>query len=372
MSNINEFPDSDSMILNEEGTIILSTGDVVLSDEELKLIYANQQGSVIRENKLLVYDSLSIDGWKLVQLNILDEVLANSRETIQTTILIGILFLVLAELFALTVAWQISKPVSELMSKMKQVESGDFDTSIAINSKDEIGLLARRFNKMVHRLEGLVQRIQHDEQEKRELELIILHEQINPHFLYNTLNSMVWLSRIQKAPAITEGLKSLIHLLKNTIHNGDETITVSDEIEFIKNYIVIQKLRYGDRFTVTYEVDATVEHCKILKLLIQPIIENAILHGIDLESFENTIHIRVEAFEGCLRFSVRDNGIGMDEGVVKKLMTDDVPNNDGLRHIGISNIIQRINLHYGDAYYLTLDSEVDTGTTVYVVLPILK
>lgn len=372
LDNMNQFSDSQTIIMNQQRKNISNESDVFLDEQEIDLIYNQTNGSFIKNNKLFVFDTIKSNNWKLVQVNELNQLLESPRKSASLTVLIGILFVVIAEIFAIYSAYQISKPVSDLIFQMKKVEVGELDSEVQVTNLDEIGQLSLTFNKMVKRLDDLIQRIQLEEKEKRTIEYQLLQEQMNPHFLYNTLNSMVWLSRIQKTPMMTEGLKALIFILKNTIHNGNEYITVTEEIKFIKNYLLIQKLRYGDKFEVEYQVSKDVSEYKLLKLLVQPILENAILHGIKLEEFDNNIKISATKDEEYLLFCVQDNGVGMEEKEIKTLLNTKDKSKDGLNHIGLVNIKQRIHLYYGQTAKLWIESKKDFGTKVFIKLPLIR
>ena len=370
LKNINEYPNSETFIVDDDKAF--GTGrNTDIGTYNVEADMQNGVGDIISGNKLIVYGSLGMSGWKLVQINDLHQIMAAHRETIRMTLIIGLLFLAIAEALAIGISYQISKPIKDLKKQMMKVEIGEFDSRVEIMQEDEIGQLSYRFNKMVDKLDEQIHRIQRDEKEKREIEMQLLQEQINPHFLYNTLNSMVWLSRIQKTPTMTAGLKSLIFILKNVIHDGNEYITLRKEIDFIKNYVVIQKLRYGEKFDIEFFIDEKLKDNKVLKLMIQPIIENAILHGFENKGFDNKINIYVENQNNSLKICVEDNGVGMSEDEIEKLLKKERRRDGGLHQFGIYNITQRLNLYYLNEAKLWIESKPGQGTRVYLILPII-
>jgi two-component system sensor histidine kinase YesM len=223
---------------------------------------------------------------------------------------------------------------------------------------------------MIGEIEALIERLIKEERLKREVELEALHAQINPHFLYNTLNTIRWMAKIQGAESVSNAIVALVKLLRISINIGSDFIPLSEELEYIKNYIVIQKLRFNEDFTVSIECGEPELELHIPKLILQPIIENAILYGVEFSS-PLTIKIVVSSNLDSkdLLIEVIDNGPGIEKEIVEHIFKDE---NDSqkLSKAGLNNVNQRIKLFCGDRYGLSVKTEIENGTIVSVLLPV--
>ncbi|RUS46171.1 sensor histidine kinase [Cohnella sp. AR92] len=263
----------------------------------------------------------------------------------------------------------ITRPIKRLMKNMTLVEQGKFDNLPAVRSNDEIGLLAKRFEQMSSELKQLVERIYHEQEEKAEAEIRALQAQINPHFLYNTLNSVKWIASMQRADKIVEMTEALISILRYSSKVENRMVPIREELDNIAHYLTIQKVRYFNRISVSYEVDERLLDDEILKLSIQPIVENAIFHGIaDQEDGTMTISVTASG-EESIAIQVRDNGAGMDEAAVSALRAR-LKESDGIPgSIGVFNVHSRIRRVFGENYGITFDSRRGKGTTFTITIP---
>ncbi|EXX91649.1 hypothetical protein BG53_08605 [Paenibacillus darwinianus] len=333
----------------------------------LNLEQTQINGKIFGKESIIVSDSISYSNWRIVRM--IDT--AKINESMNQLGQIGLLALLLSLIISSVASYRLSiyftKPIIELNRKIKQFEKGNMETRIDIIRSDELGQLSNSFNKMVVKLDTLLKRTIEEEQKKSEMEFELLQSQINPHFLYNTLDSIRWLAVIQNVENIGHMTTSLIQLLKYSISHKGRMVTLSEEISMIKNYITIQKYRYGDIFEVEFDIEDEARDCRALNLILQPLVENAIYHG--MESREEGGVIRIEAYirDGeHLEISVVDNGLGMDEnewrsgaGVTKKMHTG----------IGLKNVEERIKLYFGEQYGLTISSSIGEGTKMTIVLP---
>lgn len=285
-------------------------------------------------------------------------------------VVIGLLLFTLISSFYLSNL--ITRPIKSLMNNMLLVEKGKFDNLQKVRSNDEIGLLANRFEKMSGELKQLVERIYLEEQEKTEAEIRALQAQINPHFLYNTLNSLKWIATMQRSDKIVEMTEALISILRYSSKNDSRLVTIREELLYIEHYFTIQKVRYFNKITVHYEIDETLLDTLLPKLTIQPIVENAIFHGIaDIED-EGIITIKVcSVNEQTIAIIVADNGRGMDEQTSMKLLRQlqggkENKEDDG---IGVRNVHYRIQRRFGLEYGLQFSSELDEGSQFTITIP---
>jgi len=258
-------------------------------------------------------------------------------------------------------------PITRIISFTQRVSNGELSQRIVDQHDDEMSVLARKINSMVNDIEQLLARQKEDDKRKRELELKMLQSQINPHFLFNTLNTLRWLAVINKVPVLNNGISSLAELLRSTILDRDELITFKQEIHNLNHYFEIQKIRYADRFTVEYQYDAALEDILLPKLILQPVAENAIIHGISEQ--EKSVNIRIIAYQenNHLHIEIVDDGKGFDVTKVSNINS-----NSKLSSIGIQNVNERIRLNYGEAYGLNITSRIGIGTTCKIIIPIQR
>lgn len=275
-------------------------------------------------------------------------------------------------LFSMAITISMVVPIKKMVGFTNNVSGGNLKVRIHDHYKDEMGYLSGKMNNMVEQIEELVLQNKEEQKMKRELELQMLQAQINPHFLFNTLNSLKWTAMMSRVNTVSDGLGALAELLRNTIVNKNEAIPLKEEIKNIDNYLLIQKIRYGDSFTVSFEIDDEVRENLILKFLLQPIVENCIIHGF----YENgrQVDIRIKCFktEEFMRVSILDNGRGFDPENMNQAEDEADARKGKLTSIGIANVRERVRLNYGEAYGLQINSKIGEGTEVTLNLPLLK
>lgn len=266
------------------------------------------------------------------------------------------------------VAYSITHPIQGLQQTITRIIGGNREARVTVATCDEVGKLAEHFNKMLDELQRVQDEVVVREQEKKSAELMALQMQINPHFLYNTLNTIKWMANMQCAGSIAQACDALVYLLR-CASSGKEVFTVREEYAFTQKYLDLLALRYFDSFDVTYSFDEAALDCSILRFLLQPFIENAVFHGFKGAAGQN------ELFIGCQRqgeriiFHIRDNGAGMEPEEVRRLLTEPVRKKSGFNSIGVYNVVQRIALNYGPEYGVSIHSVPGQGTDVEVVIP---
>ncbi|BBI35735.1 cache domain-containing sensor histidine kinase [Cohnella abietis] len=285
---------------------------------------------------------------------------------------IGIIVVILlfSVILAGFVARGVASPIKRLSRLMKKVQNGDFHIFSTMKQKDEIGLLSDSFNSMVIELTQLVERIKSEEESKRKAEIDALRAQINPHFIYNTLSAIKMMAMMQNANDIAKVLEIFIHLMKYCTRSDRKWVVLQDEIEFIKDYVALLERRYMKQFAITYTSDAGAERVWVIPFLIQPIVENAIFHGLDSGNSNHKIEILMRRGDACdLFIEVRDYGTGMSEEKVKSLLNANDEYKKGLSGTGLKNIHERIALEFGKPYGLTIKSVIGEGTIVTIRVP---
>lgn len=324
-----------------------------------------------KDSRMYTIKTSQSTGWKIVGVTYVDELVSNKQELQTYTLYGGIGFLIIAVLLSVILSSRISRPIKQLESSMKEVERGNFDTQVEIRSANEIGHLSARFNRMTTEIKELMRQNVKEQELKRKSELQALQAQINPHFLYNTLDSIIWMAETGKSKEVIQMTASLAKLFRLSISKGHEFISIFNEIEHIKNYLTIQKMRYKSKLDYEINVDKSILTCKVAKIILQPLVENAIYHGIRNIEGIGTIQLTGIRKENGILLQVIDNGVGMSQEEIEQMYSEDRVSVQG-SGIGVHNVDLRIKLHYGDSYGLHFESEVGKGTTVNVWLPFIE
>ncbi|GFZ77702.1 sensor histidine kinase [Paenibacillus marchantiophytorum] len=286
----------------------------------------------------------------------------------------GVFWIFLVLISTYMISRYITLPVRTLVAKMDRVRDMEVLHTLHATGNDEIGRLARSYNAMMERIHHLLQETKEAERRKKHFELKMLQSQIAPHFLYNTLACISSLAKQHKIDEVRETIKTLVGLLSFSFDKSTEFVTLADELEGLRMYAYIQKVRYGDKFTM--EIDAASETLSktILKLTLQPLVENAIFHGIVPLKREGTIRIRTKCVKDKLIITIRDNGLGMNSEVLNSLFEErhKAPSKHRFTGIGIMNVQERIGLHFGTEYGLSIFSRPESGTLIRIELPAVE
>ena len=254
-------------------------------------------------------------------------------------------------------------------TKLNQELGRDFDIEdLEVISDNEIGSLTRSFNVMTHRIWELMEQNVKEQEQKRKIELKALQSQINPHFLYNTLDSIIWMAEGKKNEEVVIMTASLARLLRQSISNEDELVTVGQEIEYVRSYLTIQKMRYKDKLEFEIKADPSITQVPIIRLVLQPLVENAIYHGLKYKDSKGllTVHGYMKGENAVI--DITDDGVGMDEETLKHIY-DKHKVNYRSNGVGVYNVQQRLVLYYGKDYGIIYHSEKGKGTTASVVIP---
>ncbi|TVY08148.1 cache domain-containing sensor histidine kinase [Paenibacillus cremeus] len=310
-------------------------------------------------------------GWKIVGVTFADDMVGNKRKIQFSSALWGLLCLIIALTISIVFSLTITRPIKQLEMHMKKVEKGDFDLRIDSTSTNEIGKLSRTFNLMIGKIKELMHQIVEEQEMKRISELNALQAQIQPHFLYNTLDSIIWMAELGKMSEVVKMTTALAKLLRSSISKGEELVPIAVELEHIGNYLTIQNIRYRRKFTYSIEVDEELLQCKILKIVLQPLVENAIYHGMKHKADCGHIRITGAKVGALVELKVIDDGIGMEPDKVKALLAKWRQQENG-KGVGLHNVHQRVQLYFGVPYGLTFESEMDEGTTVTIRIPELS
>lgn len=375
--------------VNEQGT-----GYVYLIDRTGEIIYHPYQKAIysglLAENNIKAagYDdgehmekylgrkraitvkTVGYTGWKIISVVPVNELTVNYE---QITFITGIIFTITIMLMIfgnMFISNVVTDPLRRLEESLAYLESGSMDPdTIYLGGTHEIRHLSRTIKSMVRQMRKLMEEMVKEQEEKTKSELDALQSQINPHFLYNTLDSVVWMVESERYQEAISMVTSLATLFRISLSKGNNIITIRDEIKHASNYLSIQKVRFKNKFEADIDIDPAIEDCITIKLIIQPLIENAIYYGVNQIGEDGLISIKGYEKDGDVYIEVADNGMGIPEETIKNLLTHKSENRGKGSGIGLWNVNQRINLYFKGDYGLSIESELDEGTKVTVHLP---
>lgn len=320
------------------------------------------------EQRVVVVKTVGYTGWKIVSVVSKESLFSDLNQTRMMALLNLVLAIFLMIFVNQYVAVRITDPLKKLEKSIQGIEMKQ-QPVVYIGGPPEIQHLGLTIRFMVEELQELTDKMVKEQEEKRKNELDALQSQINPHFLYNTLDSIMWMIESERYEDAVSMVQALGRLLRISLSRGKNVISVGDELQHARSYLAIQKYRYKNKFTSYFEVEPDIEQYKTIKLVIQPLIENAIYYGMEYMDGEGEIHIRAYTRDQDLYLEVEDNGPGMPEEQVEHLLTGGEKARQKGSGIGLKNVNQRIQLYFGTQYGLEIESEPDEGTVVRIHIP---
>ena len=359
---------NDHIVFCEQKDLI---GTDICDSFPLKNQLKNTTASAISD-KQYVYTLTNVSdttGWRVATISNTSNVFSY-RQTIFYTILLSMMLLILIITFTIwMVISNFTKPITTMKQKLLQVSNGDFQVTFE-NFPGEIGEVNGMIQHMLDEINHLIKQIYHEENVKRELQLHSLQNQITPHFIYNTLSRLKWMAAIQQADSLAEALGSFSDILSYCMKSTDYFIELQEEITFLTNYIKIMNLRMLNEVQVHFEIPEALKKTKILRFLIQPIIENVFLHAFQGVEHECLLAITAKSEKSCITFYIEDNGIGMSSEQIAHLFQTETPSESHTHSsIALNNVQQRIQYHYGSAYGITVQSTLGKNTIVVIQIP---
>lgn len=376
--------DNKVFIIDDKGIVISSDEKAAigrtLSDEfYIKNILVNSKNNFITEisgkKTIINYSSIELTKWKLVKMNSYDvffrDLIKDRNKNLVLIFIISLIFLIVTTL----IVFGITKPIKMLKQTMKFVEDGDLNTRANIKGNDEIAQLGTGFNSMLSYIKELIENIQDKQKKEEELKLEVLQAQINPHFLFNTLNTIKWTAVISQANNVASMIEALGRILEMSVKDMNKLITIKEELENLKSYLMLQKARYNQRFTESIFIDANIMNLKIPRLILQPIVENSIVHGLKEDKVGDLkITITGEKINGMMVLNVEDDGAGIEKERLEEIHEDYKNKNNRNRfgRIGLQNVHRRIELLFGEPYGIKISSELQIGTNIEILLPALE
>lgn len=320
------------------------------------------------KKRMVTVKTVGYTGWKLVGITPVADITSDYHQMSIFAVCImffAIFTLVLINMF---VSSRIANPIKALEKSVRKLENGENDVEISISGSYEIQHLGKAIKSLVNQMHSLMDNIVIEQESKRKSELNSLQAQINPHFLYNTLDSIVWMIENENYDGAIIMVTALARLFRISLSKGKNIITVRDELEHAKNYLTIQNIRYKNKFTYEIKAEESILECGIIKLIVQPLIENAIYHGMEFMSGDGEILVKAYRQED-LYIDIIDNGLGMPQEVADDLLTNEGKSKGSGSGIGLKNVNERIQLYFGTDYGLEIYSEPDEGTTIRIHMP---
>ena len=321
---------------------------------------------------LVIYERLQDTGLEIYGIVPLERLYQDIIKLGNSILTVFCLIMLLGLLLAGQMIHLIVRPIVDMMEPMKAASKGDFSFTLSVNSQDEIGQLRSGYNAMTSRIKSLIVDVYQAQLLQKESEFRALQAQINPHFLYNTLETINWMAKLNKMDDISNMVVAISNLMRISINNKRCIITVGEELHYVADYLYIQHVRYKDRLKTLIDVDPSLYGLTIPKLLLQPLVENAVIHGIEKKKSGGFIEVTGRRDANLLIFSVKDNGAGIPEEKLAHILEEKENQDQGHTSLGLITVHRRIQFLFGFEYGLQIDSKPGSGTTVWVRLPMEK
>lgn len=366
------------LLLDEQDNLITySNKDSSFNIEEIlpsiKKITTGIEGKKIdfinNKKNLINYCSVSNSGWKLVYFVPTKNILTNISSIMTVTLYVILGCLVVSFFISLYISSFLTRPIKKLLESMKKVKNGDFRRKVDFKYKDEIGMLGIEYNHMIDNISELINSVYKLQLKEKEAELKALQAQINPHFLYNTLDTIYWKAEKLKEHDLSELVYALSKLFRLTLNKGMDFNMVRDEKDFIECYLLIQKSRYKDKLSYEINIDNSILDFTMPKLILQPFVENAIIHGTERNDEKSNIKVMGYHEEDSIIFIVEDDGVGIDEDTIKTLLSEPKESEGKRKGYAIFNVYERLKLYYGEKSLLKIESSAFKGTRVTISFP---
>ncbi|TCL61489.1 two-component system sensor histidine kinase YesM [Hydrogenispora ethanolica] len=368
-------------LLNRQAQVVLA-GDPGLLGKDLaaepfvKRLGQAADGSFVfaagRRKTVVNYRTVPKTNWTIVQ-QVPYRVLMKEVDRLRSYHLtINLIFLGALLIVSAFISWTITHPLHRLSLLMQQVPKGNFAVRADIRGRDEVAQLGASFNVMVQEIAVLIQKLQEAQAMREQARLEALQAQINPHFLFNTLNDIKWLATLNGAANVSQMIAALGKLLETTVGRSDALIPLSEEIQCIESYVLLQKMRYGNKFEIRYEIAPPLLDYRVPQLVLQPLVENAIIHGFEDMDSGGEITITGYCREDRTYIDVTDNGKGIAAAKIEQLLEAENRQKGRFNNVGLRNVNERIALYFGKRYGLTVASREGSGTRIRLCLPAVE
>lgn len=369
-----DFASDGSIIILDKGNEIVvgqELFDKEVADEILLDILEHNRTKIDGNNYIIVQSVSKTTGWKTIGLLPLSVIQKEARPVQIFVFILTVFIVLLSLLISKLVSKTIADPIHEVVVALEDFSAGNLDKQIEAERKDEIGKLQKQFNDMSKQISVLIEQNYNTQILLKESEFKALQAQINPHFLYNTLDTINWLARKESMETISKMVSAISNLMRISISNKKKFITLEEEIDYIRQYLFIQEVRYKNKLKTTIEIDNEILSQIIPKLILQPIIENAVVHGIEKSKHKGEVKVIGERIFDTVRFTISDTGVGMDKKTLGTILDDDTVSDqvDSHSHIGLRTVHQRLKYLYGEQQKMIIDSLSGKGTIVIIEIP---
>lgn len=363
------------ILLDQRGNVLASTAGEKGQEETFKtdcLEYAGESGEICQQSGAYYFhQTVASQQWELYGTLKKNEITKTLQPAFKVFGLVVILCIAFAVLVFLPLIHRITRPLDEIIHAMRQVSAGNLDTRLNINTKDELKMTADTFNQMLADIRKYMDEAVGREKRENELRMKLFMAQINPHFICNTLNAIIYQAQKIKAYEIVKVTRAFINIIQITINLDTASIaTIRDEMKYIEDYMLITRFRYQDIADLEWDVEAGLENCKINRMVLYPMVENSILHGIFPKGEKGTIKISVARSEDCVRIQVSDDGVGMDEQrlhmIRERICQEEL---EDRRSIGLNNVNRRLVMLYGERFRMKIDSRAGEGCSITFEIP---
>ncbi|EPY05779.1 histidine kinase [Paenibacillus alvei TS-15] len=377
---LNSYSEQKIMLMDDQGTILSQSDSLNIGQQFRYHDYAINENTLVYNNEKYIYVSEPVAGtkWSLLSLVPYSSAVGPNNQILVTSFIMQFLFFTGFCILLMILISAITNPITQLGKFVAKVNMGQLNIRSGIRGQHEVGQLGKSIDQMLDRIEMMIEQITLEQTQKRKAELEMLQAQINPHFMFNLLNSIRLNILIRGDEENAKLIGSLSSLLRMTINRDNEWISLRDEVETIQHYIRLMNFRHANQVQLIENIVVGSDHVLVPRFMIQPIIENAIIHGfhqyggqIEIESYS----VKVDE-ESSLLIKIHDNGVGMTPERLQELITklengqgEAAPNKSGFSGIGVTNVYQRLKLIYGEKFLMRISSEVDVGTTITLQLP---
>ncbi|MBA2936750.1 sensor histidine kinase [Paenibacillus sp. CGMCC 1.16610] len=365
-------------ILDHKGNIVYAPTNDIVYRIQSKWLPDGSQGSLTQQIKghdyRILFNDSATNKWRFIGVIPNDDYQRVITDIQLYTLIVTFITIVLASLLSAYFTGTLIRPIRKLMSLMSHVKNGELNQRFVSETKDEIGQLGNSFNHMLEEINNLINVVYAEQKKKREAELQVLQAQIKPHFLYNTLDTIQWMAQEYEADDIIEVIGALTNLFRIGLNRGNEWIPVRDEVKHAESYMIIQMSRYMDKLDFKFDIPEHLYSYQVLKLILQPLIENAIYHGIKARTGKGKISICAELESDLICFRITDDGAGIPPEKLEEI--NQILRGEKMREdqygIGLFNVNERIQLTYGTAYGIQIYSALGKGTTVEIKHPMVQ
>lgn len=360
-----------NVLFTNDSTLTRETIDKFINSSPNQRL-SNQLSEISIQNKKYLFSTqkISYTGWTSLMFFDKDIIDAEYTRVINYTMFFIIMALLIATFVAIFTSYVLSKKIHKLTDDIDNVNLEDIANSqkkFDTNSKDEIGIISAKIAEMVEKISGQFDEITYLTEQKRQSDMYMLKSQVNPHFLYNALNSIESLASLHNDKPISELTCSLISLLHYSVSTDDSLVTIGEELNYVKNYLRVMQRKFLDKINVIYDIEPGIELCKTQRMILQPIVENCIKHAFD-DVADKRIFIKAAACDGEINITVTDNGIGAPTELMQQIETNSIPNG----HLGLINVNRRIKLSFGEKYGLNILTIPGMQTSVIIKVPYIK